>query len=79
MTVRVDLVDCSSVRRAVRNGANENNGAEEEPWHSKSSSRPQAMLGGGLRAGYARSWAKMYSPAGLGELSLNVSMRAAST
>jgi hypothetical protein len=47
MTVRVDFVDCSCVRRAVRNGANKNNGAERKPWHSKSSSRPQSMVGGG--------------------------------
>ena len=32
---------------------------------------PQAMLGGGSKAGYARSWARMSSPAGLGASSLS--------
>ena len=53
MTVRVDFVDCSCMRRAVRNGANEKNGKEQKPWHSKSSARPSdawARVKGRLRA-----------------------------
>src|SRR6187399_1564873 len=65
MTVRVDFVDCSCVRRAVRSGANEKNGKEQEPWHSKSSAH-QATLGRGSRAGYALSWEKTSSPVGSG-------------
>src|SRR4029079_257698 len=65
MTVRVDFVDCSCVRRAVRSGANEKNGKEQEPWHNKSSAH-QATLGRGSRAGYALSWEKTSSPVGLG-------------
>ena len=54
MTVRVEFVDCSSMRRAVRNGANDMNGKEQEPWHSKNRAH-QAKLGRGSRAGYAAS------------------------
>ena len=78
MTVRVDLVDCSSVRRAVRNGANEKNGKEQEPWHSKSSAR-QATLGRGSKAGYARNWEKTYSPVGSEGSSSTRSTRRSST
>ena len=63
--VRVDLVDCSCKRRAVRNGANKKNGKEQEPWHSKSRGR-RAKLGRGSRVGYAQSSERMCSRAGSG-------------
>jgi len=65
----VKQVGCSSVKRAVRKGANEANGKEQKPWHmqrhkhSDRSSARQATLGRKSNPGYAANWVKTSTPA----------------